>query len=67
MPTTTVRVETTEFQFAHGRMPRGRGRWMFAFGRGEATFAAEGTFAEARAAAVREARRVGADTVRVGA
>jgi hypothetical protein len=40
---------------------------MFAFGRGEATFAAEGTFAEARAAAVREARRVGADTVRVGA
>ena len=64
--TTTVRVETTQYQGAHGRMPRGRGLWFFAFDRGvEATFAATGTFAEARSAAVVEALRVGAHTVRV--
>lgn len=28
----TVRFDTTEFQAAHGRTPRGRGRWGFSFG-----------------------------------
>ena len=32
--TTTVRVETTQYQGAHGRLPRGRGLWFFAFDRG---------------------------------
>lgn len=28
----SVRIDTTEFEFAHGRKPRGRGSWAFCFG-----------------------------------
>lgn len=27
-----IRINTTEFEFAHGRKPRGRGSWAFCFG-----------------------------------
>jgi len=30
--TEAVRVDTEEYQGSHGRKPRGRGNWMFAFG-----------------------------------
>lgn len=65
-----VEVSTTEYQFAHGRMPRGRGLWFFTMrlrpGRGESQFIAEGTYAEARKAALVEACRVGATMIKVG-
>lgn len=31
-------VSTTEYQFAHGHMPRGRGNWLFRIGGGPHSF-----------------------------
>lgn len=64
-------VSTAEYVRSHGREPRGSGRWAFFFDgddRAEAAWFAPGqvTFAEARKAAVAEARRRGASRVEVG-
>lgn len=68
-----VRVDTSMFQFAHGKMPRGRGSWAFEFvGHGpnatnEMFWAASNTsFAEAKKAAVAAAADKGFWDVRVG-
>jgi hypothetical protein len=64
----TVYVDTREFEVAHGRKPRGRGGWAFFFEYGQTgeAFWANGTYAEARRAAVAEAKRRGATDVFVG-
>ena len=68
---TTPVVSTTQFELAHGKKPRGRGSWAFAFDVAvngefaEDLFWSQGTFAEARRAAVVEARRRGVTHVEV--
>ncbi len=64
-----VEVSTTQFQFAHGRTPRGSGDWYFtAVGgsehRGGRWF--HGMYSDARAQAVAWARETGAYRVEVG-
>ena len=60
-----IRFETHEFEFAHGRKPRGRGLWAFEIG-GE-TFWAKGSvlFSQAKLQAAREARQRRVEVVKV--
>ena len=63
-----VQVSTTQFQFAHGRAPRGQGRWWF-FGVGDQDgwcFSFTGTYSEAKAAARKAAAEDGVWRVEVG-
>lgn len=64
-----MNVSTTNYTAAHGKAPRGSGRWSFDIGRGGAwtTVEAPGkmTLAEAKKWAIREARALGADRVQV--
>ena len=67
--TRTVRVSTRDYEFAHGRTPRGFGHWAFEFGEREAAEAVEfwtGTYSEAKAQAVRFAKDNGYSYVSVG-
>lgn len=60
---------TSQFEFAHGKKPRGNGTWAFFFDSRtdvETVFWHTGSFAEAKAAAMAEAARVGARRVSVG-
>ena len=59
-----MRMETAEYEFSHGRKPRGQGDWAFDLtftdGNGRScteTRFANGTLAQARAAAWRQIRR----------
>jgi hypothetical protein len=58
-----MRVQTEEFKQAHGKAPCGTGLWMFSAGRNGAWTDIEvnGSFTEARAEAVREAKSLGCD------
>lgn len=64
-----VEVSTTQYQFAHGKAPRGRGYWAFEFpgqGTNQPWFApGQQSYSEARRAAVAEANRRGVCFVRV--
>lgn len=61
-----VRVNTSEFQFSHGREPKGRGCWAFSYNR-DPDFASNsgevmwftGTYAEARKQAIAQAAAEG--------
>lgn len=62
-----VEVSTTNYEFVHGRKPRGSGRWVFeieGFPQCPATFT--GTYTEAKRAAVTQATHLGAQRVSVG-
>lgn len=65
-----VEFNTSDFQFSHGRAPRGFGSWAFFFERNapveQAFWVHQATFAAARKAAAQEARRRGCDVVFVG-
>lgn len=64
-----MEFSTAEFEFSHGKKPRGFGYWAFFFGRNpnaEAVFAPRGTFAEAKRWAAKEAKAAGHNFVRVG-
>lgn len=64
-----VEVETHEYEFAHGKRPRGTGCWAFFFGnQTDVAFAFfhSGSYGESKKAAVAEAKRRGATRVRVG-
>jgi len=61
----TVQVNTREFERTHWRQPRGRGVWFF-FGPAGQTFRTNGTFTEARKAAVNWAKENGFNEVTVG-
>jgi hypothetical protein len=70
MNRSNVRVDTHGFQAAHGRAPRGRGTWAFGPDRNtdacsDAMFWFNGSFAEARAAAVAHFAARGVSTVHV--
>jgi hypothetical protein len=52
-----VEVSTTQYEFAHGRRPRGRGDWAFFFdGSSEPFWVCDVSYSEARQHAVRVAR-----------
>ena len=64
-----MNVDTTEYQFSHGKTPRGRGCWMFSAGRNgawtEIRVPGARTYGEAKAYAIREARALGCDELAV--
>ena len=59
-----VEVNTTQYQFSHGKAPRGAGHWIFAIGRNGAwtEFQPTGlmTYGAAKRLAIAEARSLGA-------
>lgn len=66
-----VEVSTREYEFSHGKAPRGFGSWAFFFDDRsmrveDAFWVNQSTFADARRAARVEAARRGCDTVFVG-
>ena len=66
MATTTVK--TNQFFNSHGKQPRGTGNWVFFFGDNENDFFQfNGSFGDAKKAAVKEATKRGVNTVHVGA
>jgi hypothetical protein len=60
----TVTVNTTKFQFSHGKSPRGTGFWFFEAS--NQTFSFFGSFAEAKKEAVKWAKENGFNQVEVG-
>lgn len=60
-----VRVGYENYIFVHGKAPRGTGNWAFVLDGEIRSF--EGTFATARALAVRDALSLGLHNIQVGA
>ncbi len=63
---TPVEVVTTDFEFAHGKKPAGRGGWAFGLERrprNEDMFWFNGMYSDAKKAAVEHARTNGAPAV----
>jgi hypothetical protein len=58
-----MRVETNEYEFSHGRKPRGLGVWAFRIG--EETVFITGTFTTAKSLAAKNARAKGLDFIKV--
>lgn len=65
-----VYISYTSFIAAHGKPPRGHGHWAFHIGRDthslDNVFWHQGSFSEAKRAAVREAKRRGEYSITVG-
>ncbi len=60
-------ISTTEYENAHGKKPRGTGHWAFFFDNDtQPWWVPDATYAAAKKAALREARRIGAARVKVG-
>jgi len=56
-----IEVNTNNYYWAHGKNPRGYGRWMFEVisdGNGTETVAHTGTYSEAKAEAMKVARKM---------
>lgn len=66
MQAQSVQVSTTQYEFAHGRRPRGDGSWAFFFGAEVDARWYQGSYREARRQAVRDAVSMGVGYVRVG-
>lgn len=68
--TRSVNVSTKQFEFSHGRKPRGRGCWMFDLlddqGRTVATVSHTGTYTEAKKNAVARAKFAGCQDIELG-
>jgi len=64
-----VRVSTTEYEFVHGKKPRGTGHWFFYIKEGavEASIWMTGTYSEATHGAKKFAKNIGATEIKVGA
>ena len=64
-----VRVITTEYEFVHGKKPRGTGHWFFHIKEGavEAAISMPGTYTEATKGAKKFARNIGVSEIKVGA
>lgn len=64
----SVTINTSNYQFMHGKMPRGRGNWAFYLGSATVPWfaPANSRYADARATAVRRAKRQMVNTVTVG-
>jgi hypothetical protein len=63
-PLRAIRVETTQFQFAHGKKPSGQGSWAFSI-EGHEFWFHRAKFSEAVALAKRQAQQMGATVVSV--
>ena len=61
----SVRVVTEQYEFSHGKAPRGRGHWMFFFDGG--VLSSYGTFTEAKKEARKIAAKRGICQIEVGA
>ncbi len=80
MDAMNTRIETREYVIAHGHSPRGRGMWAFRMrlangqpasveattGWHDGIYWINGSYTTAKAAALREGRRLGAAVVSVG-
>lgn len=65
--TRTPEVSTSQYEFAHGRQPRGTGTWAFFFDRNtQAFWVPNASYSEARRQAVQAARAGGYSRVEVG-
>jgi len=58
-----MRIETNEYEFSHGRKPRGLGCWAFQIG--EETVFITGTFTTAKDLAAKNARAKGLGFIKV--
>lgn len=61
-----VQVSTSEYQFSHGKQPRGSGYWAFFFDNEPEPMFYAGTYAVAKRTAVAYAVTKGFSTVKVG-
>ena len=63
-----MRINTSQFEAAHGRKPRGQGLWFFELvtAAGRKSCACNGTYTEASRHARRQAGHVGATEIVVG-
>lgn len=62
-----VSINTTEYQFAHGHKPRGRGMWVFDFDDRRNAFVYKGTYSDAMRQALFTAVHSGVNVIKVGA
>lgn len=63
-----MRVETSTYEFSHGRKPKGYGLWLFGLtfsGPSVQTFSHTGNYGDAKKAAVKAASEQGANAVEV--
>ena len=61
-----IQVDTRSYQASHGKTPRGRGGWIFAFDPDEEkTKNFNGTYQEALKQAKAEAKKMGSDYIKV--
>ena len=56
---TTTRIETTRYQASHNKAPKGRGLWMFETASREVVVQHNGTYAEAKQAAIAHGKQHG--------
>lgn len=61
-----VVVSTSEFEFSHGKAPKGFGNWFFHFGSFESGFWVRDTFSKAKSKARTVAAQRGQRVVNVG-
>ena len=66
MKTTKVTVSTRDYEFSHGRTPKGQGNWVFIFPNNTIDWF-RGTYTEARKAAIARAKSQGFTSIDVGA
>ena len=63
-----ISINTSEYQFAHGHKPKGRGTWAFIFDNSDhANFLCNGTYTEALQQAVFTAIHSNVKSIKVGA
>ena len=59
----TIRVSTREYEFSHGKQPKGRGHWAFQIG--ERVGFIDGTYTEAKKLAGKQAKQEGVEIIEV--
>lgn len=63
----TIQIITTNYEFCHGKKPRGYGQWAFFFDNEAEPFWSTGKYSEAKKMAVTYAVTKGFSVVKVGA
>jgi hypothetical protein len=61
-----MEVSTTEYEFSHGKNPRGTGQWAFFFDGESEPFWHTGSYAEAKKMAIKYAVAKGHARIKVG-
>lgn len=52
-----IEVVTSQYRFSHGKEPKGRGLWLFCFVGSKDVFEFNGSYGEAKRAAIAEAQK----------